>query len=254
MNRFKDKISIITGGASGIGRALGEELARRGAKVILTDINAEGIEQVAASIRAAGGRANGKELDVTNARDVEKLIQETATEFGRLDYIFNNAGIAVLGEARDTDLEQWRRVIDVNLWGVINGTLTAYKLMAKQGFGHIVNTASVAGLFPSALETSYTASKYGVVGMSKSMRCEGADLGVKVSVVCPGFIRTAIYDVSPVMNSTMEEFLGQIPDGVMMDVDKAARVIWWIEKYFPSLMALFLRKSIKNFRKIRREE
>ena len=189
---FREKVAIVTGGASGIGRALCGELARRGARVVVADLNATGATEVAAEIARSGGTAEAQPLDVTNAEAVEALVAGAGETYGRIDYLFNNAGIVVIGEERDVTLEDWERVLAVNLSGVIHGVRAAYPRMVRQGFGHIVNTASLAGLTPAPTEISYTASKYAVVGLSCALRVEAADLGVRVSVVCPGLIDTSI--------------------------------------------------------------
>ena len=147
---FQNQIAIVTGGASGIGRALCEELTRRGAVVAVADINYEGAQAVASAIAANGGRATAALLDVTRAENVERLVEDTVRTHGRLDYMFNNAGIGVAGEVRDLSLDHWRKCIDINLWGVIYGTTVAYAAMLRQGSGHIVNTASAAGLIGRA--------------------------------------------------------------------------------------------------------
>jgi NAD(P)-dependent dehydrogenase (short-subunit alcohol dehydrogenase family) len=191
---FKDKIAIVTGGGAGIGEALSKELAGRGAHVVVADVDIEAADRVASSIAAAGGHAEACRRDVSNEQQVADLIEQTADKFGRLDYLFNNAGIAVGGDARDLTPEQWRRVLDVDLYGVIYGTFAAYPLMVRQGFGHIVNVASVTGLVPQPMNAPYATAKHGVVGLSLSLRLEAADLGVKVSVVCPGYVKTNIYE------------------------------------------------------------
>ena len=189
-NSFRDKVAIVTGGASGIGKAVCEELARHGAIVTVADINEEGAIQVASAITANGEQADAVKLDVVNAEDVKKLVKDTAEKYDRLDYMFNNAGITIGGEVRDLSREHWQKILDVNLWGVIYGTTAAYKLMVQQGFGHIVNTASLAGLIPFPMQTMYTASKHAVVGLSRTLRLEGAELGVRVSVICPGAVES----------------------------------------------------------------
>ena len=188
MDVFADKIAIITGGASGIGRAVGEQLVRRGARVVLADINADSVRATAAAINAAGAVT----VDVTDAVAVERLVSATVAEHGQLDYLFNNAGIAIMGEARNMTLADWTQLIDVNLRGVVNGVVSAYPVMIRQGFGHIVNTASVAGLVPTPGGTGYSTTKHAVVGLSTGLRAEAAGLGVKVSVVCPGVIDTPL--------------------------------------------------------------
>jgi len=160
----------------------------------VADIDAEAAERAAGTIVAAGWRAEARQLDVSDEPRVRDLVEQTAVRYGRLDYLFNNAGIAVGGDARDLTLEQWRRVLDVDLYGVLYGTLAAYPLMARQGFGHIVNISSMTGLVPQPINAPYATAKHGVVGLSLSLRIEGADLGVKVSVVCPGYVKTSIYE------------------------------------------------------------
>jgi NAD(P)-dependent dehydrogenase (short-subunit alcohol dehydrogenase family) len=190
LRTYRDAVAIVTGGASGIGRALGEALAKRGARVVLADRQIDVAREVAAGICAKGGHATAAELDVTDFPATERLIRETFESSGRLDYLFNNAGLGIVGEASQYTLSDWDWVLDVNLRGVIHGVQAAYPIMRRQGFGHIVNTASAAGLFPSPLVVSYVAAKHAVVGLSTALRIEAAAAGVRVSVLCPGAVRT----------------------------------------------------------------
>ena len=189
---WKDEVALVTGGASGIGRALSEELASRGAEVVLADRQHALAEDVARAIREKGGRATACELDVCDldafTRSVDGIVKRT----GHVDYLFNNAGIAVGGEVSTYKRADWDDVFDVNLRGVAYGIQAVYPHMVARGHGHIVNTASVAGLLPSPEAASYTASKHAVVGLSKALRLEGKRHGVRVSVLCPGVIRTPI--------------------------------------------------------------
>jgi len=272
MDPFKDKIAIVTGGASGIGRAVCEELGRRGAVVTVADLDADGTAQVVSDLTSAGGRARASHLDVSREEAVSKLIEDVATEHGRLDYIFNIAGIGIGGEVRDMRLEDWRPIIDVNLYGVLYGTLTAYQIMIGQGFGHIVNMASTYGLVPAPGEAAYGTTKHAVVGLSLSLRTEAEDLGVKVSVICPGFVDTAIWKTSPILNVDRDEALSKLPFRMMSTVKAAktilrgvarnraiivfplhARITWWIHRLCPSLIAPIGRKAIRNFWAIRSE-
>jgi NAD(P)-dependent dehydrogenase (short-subunit alcohol dehydrogenase family) len=188
----KGRVAIITGGASGIGRAFAEQLALHGVEVVIADRQVDLAEEVAGAIRERGGRASIAELDVRDFRQFETLARETSARTGRIDFLFNNAGIGVGGEMRDYRLEDWDEVFDVNLRGVAYGVQAVYPLMIAQGFGHIVNTASMAGLIAGPMSGSYTTTKHAVVGLSKALRVEAKSYGVRVSVVCPGVIRTPI--------------------------------------------------------------
>jgi NAD(P)-dependent dehydrogenase (short-subunit alcohol dehydrogenase family) len=219
------KVAIVTGGGSGIGEAVSRELARRGARVVVADINGDGAKRVATAVAESGGRATASLIDVSREQDIRRLVEDTASAYGRLDYQFNNAGIAIGGDARDLTLDQWRRVLDVDLHGVLHGTLAAYPIMVGQGFGHIVNTSSAAGLLPQPLNAPYCTAKHAVVGLSLSLRAEGADLGVKVSAVCPGYVRTKIFENSVVVNMP-QELAGRTPGRVkMIEAAQAAQVI-----------------------------
>lgn len=229
MNSLSEKVAIVTGGGSGIGEGLCHELARRGARVIVADINAAEAGRVATAITALGGQATASTVDVAVAEEVGRLVEETAAAYGRLDYMFNNAGFAIGGDFRDLTLEHWNRVLDVDLYGVLHGMRAAYPIMVRQGFGHIVNTSSAAAFFAAPGNAPYCTAKYALVGLSLSLRLEGAGLGVKVSCVCPGFVRTNVYRNAEVVGMTLpadvpREHLAGAP-ARMMDPARAAQVI-----------------------------
>lgn len=188
-SEFAGKTAFITGGGSGIGRALAKGLSTRGARLCIADIDAAAAQRVAGE---CGGQALA--LDVRDAPAVEKAVTGFAREQGRLDYMFNNAGIGVAGESNEIPLSAWQRVIDINMYGVLHGVLAAYPIMLKQGAGHIINTASLAGLAPAPLLAPYGTAKHAVVGLSTSLRIEGATRGVRVSVLCPAAIDTPLLD------------------------------------------------------------
>jgi NAD(P)-dependent dehydrogenase (short-subunit alcohol dehydrogenase family) len=191
-SHYVGKVAIITGGASGIGAALAKELAKGGAELVLADRQLDLAESVAAAIRAGGGKATASELDVRSLPSMTRVVEDTVTRCGALDYFFNNAGIGVGGEMDRYTQSDWDDVIDVNLRGVTHGIQAAYPVMVRQRSGHIINTASMAGLVGAAGEGSYTATKHAVVGLSKALRVEARRHDVRVSVLCPGAIRTPI--------------------------------------------------------------
>jgi short-subunit dehydrogenase len=189
---FNNGVAIVTGAASGIGLAISRELSRQGCEVVLTDRQADRIEKEAEAIRSRGGKADWAKLDVRSFRDVDNLVRETVARTGRLDYMFNNAGIGIGGPTHECTVDAWDEAIDVNLRGVCYGVQAAYPIMRQQGYGHIVNTASLAGLVTVKEMAAYTATKHGVVGLSKTLCAEAMQYGVRVSVVCPGVIDTEI--------------------------------------------------------------
>ncbi len=189
---MSDQVALITGGASGIGRAFAEELAGQGVEVVLADRQTELAEEVAEAIRKAGGRATACALDVRDAAQFQRVVDETVARTGRIDYLFNNAGIGVGGMIADYSLADWDDVLDVNVRGVAYGVNAVYEVMRAQRSGHIINTASMAGLLPTGEAGSYVASKHAVVGLSKVLRIEARQHGVRVSALCPGVIRTPI--------------------------------------------------------------
>lgn len=221
---FVNTICVITGGAMGLGRALCLELGQRGATVVVADTNHDGAAVVARHIADQNGTAHATQTDVTDSAQVERLLEDTVSRYGRLDYVFNNAGIAVAGELQDIRLDHWRKIVDVNLLGVAYGTTLAYRIMIRQGSGHIVNIASLAGLtgFPPA--PAYAATKAAVIGLCTSLRPEAARHGVRVSAVCPGLIDTGIF-ASALGNTTrILQFKAAIA-ARMVSTDKAAKQV-----------------------------
>ena len=190
--RFSGRTAIVTGAGGGIGGALTRALVAAGATVVCADLALDAAEQAAAT--QGPGAARAVRLDVTDAAAVQALVDEVVDEQGRLDLMFNNAGITLLGDTEDLTLAQWNAIIDVNLRGVVHGVVAAYPQMIRQGGGHLVNTASMGGLMAAGLLTSYVATKHAVVGLSLALRSEAAARGVGVTVVCPAAVETQMLD------------------------------------------------------------
>jgi NADP-dependent 3-hydroxy acid dehydrogenase YdfG len=183
-------VAFITGGASGIGAALAAELVEQGAVVWIADRQIAAAEELAQRLNNAGGQAHAIELDVRSYPDFEHAVGETLRHSGRIDYLFNNAGLVVAGEVDSYALEDWDDVFDVNLHGVVHGIQAVYPIMIRQRCGHIVNTSSMSGLVATASQASYSATKHAIVAISKTLRLEAERHGVRVSVLCPGAVRT----------------------------------------------------------------
>ena len=189
---FNGKICIVTGGTSGIGFAVSEELLKRGSIVYLIGIPEKSVNDAKEKL-AAYQNARYAVLDVTDYNAVQQMVDNAVAECGRLDYMFNNAGIGATIQFEKVTLELWKKVIDVNLWGVIYGVHAAFPVMAKQGFGHIINTSSVAGLFAPPYQAVYCATKFAVTGLTEALRYEHEYRGIAFSTVCPGNVATPIF-------------------------------------------------------------
>jgi NAD(P)-dependent dehydrogenase (short-subunit alcohol dehydrogenase family) len=198
MKDFHNKVAVITGAASGIGRALAERCAREEMRVVLADVEPGALAEAEANLQAAGGTALAVRTDVSQAKDVEALAQTTLEAFGAVHLLCNNAGVATNGTfIWESSLTDWEWVLGVNLWGVIYGLRSFVPIMLAQDTeGHIVNTASLSGLISFPKGSVYAVSKHGVVTLSETLHHELAERGgkVKVSVLCPGLVNTRIMD------------------------------------------------------------
>jgi len=267
------KIAFVTGGASGIGAALTTKLTDGGAEVWIADRQIGPAQELAQRLNSRGGRAHAIELDVRNYSSFERAVAEATRQSGRIDYLFNNAGIGVGGEIDSYTLDDWNDVFDVNLRGVVHGIQAVYPIMIRQHSGHIVNTASMAGLVAFPGEASYTASKHAVVALSKVLRLEAERHGIKVSVLCPGAIRTPILTGGKYGRTTStgigddqllkfwEPFRPMAPEKFAARALRAAlrgdaiivvpawwKAFWYLERLSPALSMRVARLTLERFR------
>ncbi len=220
---LKGRVALVTGSARGIGRAIAETLAGRGTDVVIADISPDEAQRTAAAISNAGVKTMAVRLDVSDAKEVIATFQEILKEFGRLDILVNNAGItkdSLLLRMKDED---WDAVMNVNLKGVFLCSREAVKTMAKQRYGRIINIASVVAFMGNPGQANYSASKAGIVGLTKTIAKEYAGRGITANAVAPGFITTAMTDVLP--ENVKEEMMKAIPLARFGTIDDVANAV-----------------------------
>jgi len=197
VKELSGKVAVVTGAASGIGRALAQHFAAEGMRLVIADIEAEPLESVAADLREAGSEVEAAVLDVSEAREVEALAERCSARFGGAHVLCNNAGVAAGGPLWEVSLEDWGWIVGVNLFGVIHG-IRAFlpRMLASGEEGHIVNTASIAGLVSPGFLGPYNVTKHAVVTLSETLHAEltASDAKIGVSVLCPGWVQTRLHD------------------------------------------------------------
>lgn len=268
---FTGKIAIVTGAAQGIGRAVAEQLAAAGAVLALVDRRGDRLQAAATSL-PAGVTVRTFVLDVRDADAVADAVRSVVDEFGRIDLLFNNAGVGILGEARDHELADWHEVVDTNLWGVIHGVHAVYPRMIAQGDGHIVNTGSMAGVVPVPANLAYVASKGGVFALTLALRPEAALHGVRVTLVCPMAVSTTMLAEAKVLRLDRDAFARAVV-GPSITAEACARamlrgvarnravvrphlakLLWWVHHYLPLVSALFSRRFARILARLRLPE
>jgi NAD(P)-dependent dehydrogenase (short-subunit alcohol dehydrogenase family) len=266
---FSGKQAIVTGAGSGIGAALTRALVAAGTDVLCTDIDGDAAEATAGTATGPG-TATPARLDVTDAEAVQAAVDGVVARAEGLDFMFNNAGIVWGGDTELLTLEQWNAIIDVNIRGVVHGVAAAYPVMIRQGHGHIVNTASLAGLVPGGRLVSYSMTKHAIVGLSLALRSEAVLHGVNVLVVCPGAVETPILDKGGVGDFEGRSFFltgqrtGYDPDLLARDVLRAierrravlvapriAKAGWAFARVSPSLVQRSMSRMIARGRQRR---
>lgn len=194
MTNLTGRVAMVTGAGSGLGEAIAFALSQAGVTVVATDMSEEEVKRVAAQISLHGGRATPFRMDVSEPHEVEEVVQATLHQYGRIDFLVNNAGTDYTLPITELTLDQWRRVIGVNLTGAFICSQAVFRAMQSQGGGHIVNISSTAGKRGWANATAYCASKFGLVGFTQALAAEGRPFGIKASLVMPGGMRTRFFD------------------------------------------------------------
>lgn len=227
MPSLEDKVALVTGAASGIGRASALALAREGASVVVADVDEKGLEATTVSIEDDGSRAVPVTCDVTSQDDVRDAVEAALELEGRLDIAHNNAGIeGPLARLPDVSEEDFDRVVSINLKGVFLGMKHQIPAMVENGGGSIINTASVAGLVANQGASPYSASKHGVVGLTRTAAAEWARKGVRVNAVCPGWTDTPMVERTDEKNPKVKEgYISRVPAGRVGDAEEVAALV-----------------------------
>ncbi|WP_436935860.1 SDR family NAD(P)-dependent oxidoreductase [Halovenus marina] len=226
MRGLNERVAVVTGGANGIGRATANRLAAEGASVVVADIDGDGAQEVAEEIRDSGGDATAVTVDVTDADEVTSMVETAVNGYGGLDIAVNNAGIITpLVKLGEIEAEHWHRILSINLTGVWNCMQAELAAMDEEG-GSIVNVASVAGLVGMPALGGYTASKHGVVGLTRTAALEYAEAGVRVNAVAPGPTRTGIKAQGE--DSRADQLMRLLPDGALEGKGVSGRVLNWL--------------------------
>jgi len=228
MEQFTDKVALVTGAASGIGRTSAQFYAREGAKVVVSDINDDGGQETVRLIKQAGGEALFIKTDVSDPADCEKLVTQTVEKYGRLNYACNNAGIG--GEQNltaDYSLEGWQSVIGINLSGVFYCMKYEIPAILKTG-GAIVNMASILGQVSFAAAPAYVAAKHGVVGLTKNAAVEYASSGIRINAIGPAFIRTPMIAKLEEDAQTLDLLVSLHPIGRLGKPEEVAELVIWL--------------------------
>ncbi len=230
MALLKDKVALITGGGSGIGRATALIFAREGARLVLADLNRQGAEETAAMAEKAGAQAIAIQCDVLKAAAVEDLVNQTIKQFGRLDCAFNNAGVAGdLARTAESTEECWDFVVGIDLKAVWLCMKYEIAQMLKQKSGAIVNTASIAGLGANPLGIAYCASKHGVLGLTRTAAVEYARIPIRVNAVCPGVTQTPMVDAGIAKRPKMRQTFEKIhPMGRLGRPEEIGEAVAWL--------------------------
>lgn len=224
--RLLGKVSIITGGGQGIGRATAIKFAREGARVAVCDINMSAVAETLAQVREFGGEALGFQVDVTDKDSIARMVESVMFAWHRIDTLVNNAGIVQDARLAKMTDDQFERVIDVNLKGVYNCTRAVVDIMLQQNSGCILNASSIVGLYGNFGQTNYAATKFGVIGMVKTWARELGGKGIRANAICPGFIETPILSSMP--EKVLRAMEAKVPMGRLGRPEEIANTYAWL--------------------------
>ncbi len=270
---FDKKVIVITGGASDIGKAISTQLINYDCTIVLLDINKDGMEAFQKEQTGKKAQIVLIHADMTDETVVENCFNQIVLKYGLIDYLFNIVGYGLVGEARDMTGDHWKNIVNVNFFGMLYPTLIGYKIMVKQKSGSIMNMSSIGGVVPSPFNTGYAATKAAIIGLSVSLREEGKEFGVNVSVVCAGGINTKLWDNVRLIKIPIEGFKKLIPPSTLASPEKAAKlmikgavkkkrilffpasgkVFNFVYKFLPGVYCAGVKMSVNSLRSLRQE-
>jgi short-subunit dehydrogenase len=248
VNIFNGKTCIVTGAASGLGKGMANRLLRYEANVVLLDIDEKRLREIISGNKEKKDKIEIKIVDVTKFEAVQQCFSDLKKTYGEIDYLFNNAGIGGTLPFEQATMQQWNKIIDLNLYGVINGVMAVYPIMVEQKSGYIVNTSSIAGIMPFPGQVLYNTTKYGVTGLSLSLIKEARQHNINISIICPGMVKTRIF-YKPIIGKEASEEEVKIPREAI-SVDEAINDIFdGLKKKKPIIITpKFLRKYYRKYR------
>jgi NADP-dependent 3-hydroxy acid dehydrogenase YdfG len=246
-------VIAITGGGSGLGRALARLYAKRGWRVAISDLSAERAADVAKELTEAGTEVLAQVCDIAKAEDLQTFVDDIVAKFGRIDVFVNNAGVAGSGSLEQTSFADWEWMIDIDLMGVVRGCKAVVPVLRKQGYGHVVNVASIAGVVAGPMMASYNVAKAGVISLSESLRKDLTGTGVEVSVVCPSFFTSDLHSTARTLNADQQRIVAKMINKATYTADdiaaivasaidakrfmvlpqKDAKLMWWFKRIAP---------------------
>jgi short-subunit dehydrogenase len=228
MKNLVNKNCLITGASHGIGRSLSMLLAKEGANLYITDIDMDNLQKTKDEIEGIGAKVISSKCDISKVEDFEKLAEDFSKQLGDVDILINNAGIAGGAFLEDLEFEEWKKILDINLWGIIHSLKVFLPKMLKRGSGHIINTGSGAGIVGLPFHPHYVASKFAVVGITEALYSEFSHRGLKFSVICPTRVKTNIINTSDI--KIPRDMITSKDDKEYEDKYKEFKRIFW-EKY-----------------------